>query len=223
MTLFQRISGSMIVINDGSRDGTGAILDRLAREIPELRVIHQPNGGHGSAVLTGYRAAIDSPTDYVFQTDSDDQFRPEDFWKLWEARGQSPFICGYRKERQDARTRLFITKVVVVLNFVLFGAWMRDSNVPYRLMKASYLDRLLHLVPSGVFAPNIFLSVLAVKSGSRLLEIPIRHEDRKTGTVSILRWKLLKVCFRCARELFVFRVKTFGNREELARLKAQYA
>src|SRR5690349_8698066 len=64
---------TMIVVDDGSTDGTSAVLDRLAPGAPPLRVIHQPNAGHGAAICAGYNAAISERFDWIFQTDSDGQ------------------------------------------------------------------------------------------------------------------------------------------------------
>src|SRR5215469_13694921 len=55
-----------IVVNDGSKDGTGGILDNLAAREPKLEVIHQANGGHGAALLRGYREAVDRNAQWVF-------------------------------------------------------------------------------------------------------------------------------------------------------------
>jgi glycosyltransferase involved in cell wall biosynthesis len=68
----------LIVVNDGSRDNTGKILDEIQPQYPKLIVVHQPNGGHGNAVVHAYRKAVEIGAEYVFQTDSDDQFIPED-------------------------------------------------------------------------------------------------------------------------------------------------
>ena len=104
---FPTDSTRLIVVNDGSRDKTGAILDSIKSRYPKLMVVHQPNGGHGNAVVNGYRQAVAIDSEYVFQTDSDDQFVTEDFRKLWAKRNDSPFILGYREERFDAPARLY--------------------------------------------------------------------------------------------------------------------
>lgn len=220
---FEKIPGLMVVVNDGSKDSTGQILKGLSDEFSHLKVITQSNAGHGAAVLRGYREAVALNSDFTFQTDSDDQFRPDDFWKLWERRDQSNFITGYRQAREDALHRKVITKVVIFLNSLLFGVFLKDANVPYRLIRTNYLRDLLFLLPNDVFAPNIFLTVLAKKSGSRLFEIPISHEDRKTGEVSIIKWNLLKACFRCTKELLLFRISVLTNRSSLKSLKSRYA
>lgn len=207
----------IIVVNDGSKDNTPQILDRLASQLPYLQVIHQVNGGHGNAVLNGYKAASELRSDWVFQVDSDNQFLPDDFPKLWECRTKSKFILGYRARRYDDANRLVITRIVRLINLTLFGVYIVDSNIPYRLIKGDYLPKLLNELPNYPFAPNIFLAVLAKKDGNDLMSIPVTHKERETGQVSIIKWKLLKVCMRTAKELTLF---SLGLKNKLKHLKA---
>ena len=194
----------IILINDGSKDNTKAVLDELSGSLPYLHVVDQKNGGHGKAVLNGYREAVKLGSAWVFQVDSDNQFLPEDFPKLWENRDKSNFILGYRKKRYDEADRLIITRIVIALNAFFFGVYIRDSNIPYRLIKGSYLPELLKALPGEPFAPNIFLSVIAKRDGNNLMNIPVTHKERITGQVSIIKIGLLKACYRTAKELFVF-------------------
>lgn len=194
----------IIVINDGSKDNTAQILDKLSSDLDYLKVVHQVNGGHGNAVLNGYHLAASMQPSWVFQVDSDNQFIPEDFPKLWEKKEQSNFILGYRAKRYDEANRLVITRIVRLINLALFGVYIIDSNIPYRLIKGDYLPKLLKALPHYPFAPNIFLSVLAKRGGNDLMSIPVTHKERETGQVSIIKWKLLKVCFRTAKELAQF-------------------
>jgi glycosyltransferase involved in cell wall biosynthesis len=199
----------IIVVNDGSKDNTPKILDDLKTRLPYLQVVHQKNGGHGNAVLNGYEEAVRQNPEWVFQVDSDNQFLPDDFPKLWEKRTTSDFLMGYRKKRYDEFNRLIITRIVRVLIFLLYRVFVTDSNIPYRLIKGSYLKLLLRDLPGKPFAPNIFLTVMAKKDGNDLKFIPVTHKERETGQVSIIKWKLLKVCFRSAKELlnFAFTIK----------------
>lgn len=194
----------IIVVNDGSKDKTPGILDQVAKKIPALTVVHQQNGGHGNAVLHGYNDAVKLNPEWVFQVDSDNQFLPEDFPKLWEQRSKSNFLLGNRKKRYDDFNRLIITRIVRMLNFLLFGVFIIDANIPYRLIKGDYLARMLKALPDNPFAPNIFLSVMAKKDGNDTMSIPVTHKERETGQVSIIKLKLLKVCIRSARELLSF-------------------
>lgn len=204
LKLFQQGSFKIILINDGSKDNTPAILDKLSAQFPTIEVVHQINGGHGNAVMNGYKKAVSQNPDWIFQTDSDNQFLPKDFIQLWEKREDSKFILGYRKKRNDDANRLVITRIVRMINLLFFGTFILDSNIPYRLMKGDYLAKLIPLVPKDAFAPNIFLSILAKRDGNDIMSIPVTHIERKTGIVSIIQWKLIKVSFRTFRELSRF-------------------
>ena len=196
----------LIVVNDGSRDKTGVILDQIKERYPKLIVVHQPNGGHGNAVANGYQQAVALDSEYVFQTDSDDQFVTDDFSKLWAKRHESPFILGYREERYDAPARLVITRILRWSITLIYGTHIMDSNIPFRLIRGTFLKKLLIQLPVPTpFAPNIFLAVMSKKAGYNTFDIPITHKERQTGTVSILKWKLLKVCIQSFKELAQFR------------------
>ena len=93
----------LLVVDDGSRDETPAILRRLQTELPRLLVHTKPNGGHGPAVRLGYRLALEGGADYVFQTDSDGQTIPDEFWPFWEARHDYDWQTGFRRRRQIQR------------------------------------------------------------------------------------------------------------------------
>lgn len=204
----------LIVINDGSRDNTGAILDQIKSRYPKLMVVHQPNGGHGDAVVNGYRQAVALDSEYIFQTDSDDQFVADDFARIWAKRNESPFILGYREERYDAPARLVITRILRMSIATIYGTYIKDSNIPFRLIRGTFLKKLLAQLPDPVpFAPNIFLAVMAKKSGFDTFDIPITHKERLTGEVSILKWKLLKVCIQSFKELAQFRFE-LGSKVE---------
>lgn len=199
---------TLIVINDGSKDKTGEILDKLKAENSHLTVVHQKNGGHGNAVVNGYKTALKLGSEYVFQTDSDDQFVTGDFDKLWQKRNQSEFILGYREIRHDAKVRLFITRFLRSTISLVYGTFILDSNIPFRLIKGTFLKKLMDQLPEPPpFAPNIFLAVMAKKSGQELFDIPITHRERVSGTVSIVKWNLWKVCIRSFRELLNFRLQ----------------
>lgn len=197
----------LIVVNDGSKDNTGKILDELKPLYPKLVVVHQPNGGHGNAVVHAYRKAVELEAEYIFQTDSDDQFIPEDVKLLWEKRHQSKFILGHREVRHDDPFRLLITRILKYSMFFVYGTFIMDSNIPFRLIEGNFLKKLLVQLPNPVpFAPNIFLAIMAKKAGQELFNIPIVHKERATGEVSIRKMKLLKVCWQSFNELLDFRL-----------------
>lgn len=198
----------ILVIDDGSSDSTHALVESCARADTRIRPIRQKNAGHGAALLIGYTEAIRSGARWIFQVDSDAQFDPSDFKALWKLREHSRFILGERTARSDARHRLWISAVLRTALRLAFGVRLADANIPFRLMRADFLDSLLKILPPGVFAPNIFLSILAARSGENLFSIPVRHFPRAGGQNSLIRWSLVKACLRSVVELASFRLRT---------------
>lgn len=195
-----------ILINDGSRDESPFILDSLAAECPELTVIHQANRGHGEAIRNGYETALKMGPEWIFQTDSDRQFDPRDFERLWERRSEGVFLLGTRTDRDDPPLRKWLSRGNRLALGLLFGVSLRDPNSPFRLMSKEFLESALQRVPGGVFAPNVLITVEAARSGLGWREIPVTHRRRETGVVSIRGWKSAKLAARCLREWLSYRL-----------------
>jgi hypothetical protein len=184
-----------------------------------LRVVSKKQGGHGAAVMDGYRRALDAGPAWVFQTDSDGEIAAGEFRLLWQQREQSPFILGCRRQRQETWTRRGITRGVSWLLWLGWGCHVRDANVPFRLMRARELAALLEDVPADSFAPNIFLSIVAAQHGLDVHSVSVQHRGRQGGSSSLVTWRLLRVCARCARELLAFRF-TASSRASVRRQPA---
>lgn len=208
-----RGNAALLLVDDGSTDGTAEILDDLARENPVLTVIHQPNAGHGRAILRGYRAALETGCEWVFQVDGDGQFDAADFSLLWTCTGRSTFVLGARKHRRDRYYRVALSAAHCVLLRWLFKTEIADPNIPFRLMRASLLAALLKNIPETVFAPNVFLAILASRCGQDPCNVPVRHRARATGTASIRPARLLRIMVRCLTELIRFRRGAFSRFE----------
>jgi glycosyltransferase involved in cell wall biosynthesis len=192
----------LVVVDDGSRDRTGAILDELARDEPRLHVVHKANGGHGRALRTGLDAASG---EYVFLIDSDRQIPLTAFPPLWEAARTRDGAFGIRKKRNDAQLRLVLTKVIRSLLRPLVGVTIYDANVPFKIVRHSAWAAAKPLIPEDTLAPSLFLAIFMFRMGYDVATIEVPHKDRETGTVSIRRWKLFKFCARAFRQLLAFR------------------
>ena len=190
----------MIVVDDGSRDSTGAILDRLAAGDGRVRVIHQANGGHGRAL----RAGLDEARgEYLFLIDSDRQIPLDAFQALWRAGRGRDAALGIRTKRQDPWLRLVLTRVIRTTLRVL-GMPLRDANCPFKVLRRSVWQTARKFMPPETLAPSLFLALFIQRRGLDYVEVEVPHRERTTGVVSIRRWKLLKFCTRSFFQLLVF-------------------
>ena len=183
----------LVIIDDGSRDRTFSILQDATASRPLLCPITKPNGGHGAAVLYGYRSALNHGADYVFQTDSDGQTLPEEFEPFWAQRESYDMVIGWRKERQDGASRVFVTKTLKTVIKICFGVTVKDANTPYRLMKTETMRRYIDLIPQDFNLSNVLLSVIYQKKGCSVHYIPITFRPRQCGTNSINMKRIFKI------------------------------
>ncbi|MGA1996569.1 MAG: glycosyltransferase family 2 protein [Bryobacteraceae bacterium] len=207
-----RIPGSeIIVVNDCSTDNTEATLCALEGELPGVRhLLLTRNSGHGRALRAGLEHATQP---YVFQTDSDRQHLPADFWKLWDMRTDHDFVFGIRPQRADGALRIAITNVMRLLNLALWGIWVRDANCPFKLMRREALATVLARIPRDCFIPMVLVSVLARKMNFRIATETVKHLPRKGGTQSLkglVKWT--RISFVCARQLLAIRLYYAINR-----------
>jgi glycosyltransferase involved in cell wall biosynthesis len=202
--VLDRVPGAeLIVVDDGSRDGSGRILDRLAAGDGRIRVIHQQNSGHGGALMTGLSAARGS---HLFLVDSDNQVPLDAFAHSWdEVRRGRDAAFGVRVERHDPGLRLALTRLIRAAIRLLFGVRILDANVPYKLLKRRVWEDARAYIPEGTLAPSLFLSIFAFRRGYDVIEVDVPHRRRATGEASIRRVRLLKFCAKAFRQLIAFR------------------
>lgn len=183
----------LVIANDGSKDNTFEILTQLKSEYKHLVPLNKPNSGHGATVLYLYQYAIKENADYIFQTDSDGQTLPEEFWQMWENRHQYDFNIGTRGGRQDGSSRVFVTKTLRFVVWMMFGVWVKDANTPFRLMKKDRLQAIMEYIPKDYALANVAVSAIAVKKGEKIAWYPITFRPRQGGTNSINMKRIFKI------------------------------
>jgi dolichol-phosphate mannosyltransferase len=184
----------LIVVDDGSRDSTGKLLDDLSAADERITVIHQANGGHGAALLTGLNAARG---EYVFLIDSDRQIPLDNFKSAWtEIMAGRDAVFGVRRRRYDPALRLYLSRVIRHSVNVLFRIRLNDANAPYKLFRRGIWNETRDCVPDGTLAPSLFLAIAAKRRGYNILEIDVTHKERDTGEVTLRHVRLLKFCAR---------------------------
>jgi len=176
-----------LAINDGSKDGTIEILNRLREQLGDrLEVLDRENRGHGQSCLQGYQIALDRKVPYVFQIDSDGQCDPQYFFRFWRNREQFDVIYGHRRKRDDGWRRKLASLVLRSVLLGVAGTWCIDSNVPYRLMRTEILRGRLEQIPVEFFLANVALAVLLRRDKSiRQSNVPIGFRERYGGEPSV--------------------------------------
>ncbi len=175
---------TLLLINDGSKDNTAQILDRLKEENDEIKVIHKTNSGHGQSCVYGYKEALKNGAEWVFQIDSDGQCSPAYFQKVIEQTSQNKVVYGYRKSRDDGFQRFMVSRIVSVFVMLATGVWVADANVPYRFMHRSALENILPKLPTNFYLTNILISTLQQKQVG-IKWVDIHFLDRQGGTPSV--------------------------------------
>jgi glycosyltransferase involved in cell wall biosynthesis len=196
----------LLVVNDGSRDRTGEILDGLVRQFPTLRPLHHPqNRGYGAALRTGFDAARKR---FVFYMDGDGQFDINDLDLLLPlATDDDHIVTGFRIERRDP----FIRR----LNAKLFGGWLvrvmlsvyvRDLNCAFKLIPRKILDSIT-LESTGALI-NAELYGRAVRRGFGIKEVGVHHYPRPAGVQTGAH---LSVIVRAFYDLFRLRRRIIAS------------
>lgn len=183
----------LVIANDGSKDNTYAIMQQLQAKYPLLEPLDKPNSGHGATVLYLYRYAICNKADYIFQTDSDGQTLPEEFWQMWENRNHYDFQIGTRGGRQDGASRVFVTKTLRLVVWLMFHVWVKDANTPFRLLRVDKLKLILEIIPEDYNLANVAVSAIAVRRNYNIGWYPITFRPRQGGVNSINMHRIFKI------------------------------
>ena len=190
----------LVIANDGSKDNTFDIMQQLQKKYPFFVPLDKPNSGHGATVLFLYHYAIDQGANYVFQTDSDGQTRPDEFWQMWENREKYDFQIGTRGGRQDGASRVCVTKTLRLVVWLMFHVWEKDVNTPFRLLKIEKLNPILDIVPKDYNLANVAVSAIAVRWNYKIGWYPITFRPRQGGVNSINMKRIFGIGMKALRD-----------------------
>ncbi len=198
----------VIVVNDGSTDGTREVLEALQGHIPELVTIHHDcNRGYGAAIRTGLGRAH---YDYVFLTDGDGQFDLRELRQAVDLLEEHDMVVGYRSVRRDGWLRSLWGRVWTALVNLLLGLRVRDANCAFKLLPRRLLQ------PGSLRSDGALISAEllfhARESRLRIAQWPVNHYPRRAGRQS---GASLRVVFLAFVELLAFQ-----TRRRSARLQA---
>jgi len=170
----------IIVVNDGSRDETGAIIDRLASEHQEVHAVHHPvNRGYGAALTSGFRAATG---DSIMFMDSDRQFDIADINALLPYVPYYDIVAGYRIQRRDPFYRRLYSKLFGIVVLILFRVHLRDTDCAFKIYRADLLNTIELTTPGALI--NTEMLARSKRRGATIVEVGVNHYPRYAGESS---------------------------------------
>ena len=187
----------IIVVNDGSKDNTKAIVEAIALTDPRVRLITHPvNQGYGAALVTGFEAVT---KDLAFFTDSDGQFNLEDLTPFFSLIEQYDAVLGYRMDRQDTFMRKLNAWGWHFLVTSLFKVEVRDVDCAFKLYRADFFRKNLLETRGAMINAEILYKLK--RTGRTTTEIGVHHYPRTTGKATGAK---PAVILRAMREMFIY-------------------
>lgn len=192
----------LAIANDGSKDNTYEVMARVkdTHELEFFEPLTKPNSGHGATVLYLYQYAINNGANFIFQTDSDGQTDPDEFWQMFEHRHEFDMQIGHRSNREDGSSRVFVTKVLRLVVWMMFHEWVIDANTPFRLMRADRLKSVMQVIPSDFFLSNVAIAAIATKWKYKIQFYPITFRPRQGGVNSINMKRIIKIGWKALHD-----------------------
>ena len=172
----------VIVVDDGSTDGTARVLEELARAVPRLRVVrHEVNRGYGAALRTGFASAT---KDLVFYTDGDGQYDVRELLRLRPLLAEGvDIVNGYKIQRADSWQRKALGAAYNGLAHLLFSIPIRDVDCDFRLLRRRAVEQVELVSSSGSICVELVHKLH--RRGCVFAEVPVRHRARARPFVAL--------------------------------------
>ena len=177
----------IVVVDDGSRDGTATAIEHHSRGDARVRVVqHESNRGYGAALRSGLRHARG---ELVFFTDSDLQFNLAELVKLLAHTESFDIVAGYRAPRRDPLGRRVIAALWGSVVRLLFGLRVRDIDCAFKVFHRRVIEAM-PIASIGAFV-NTEILVRASSAGYRVHQVPVSHRPRRYGRQSGARPRVI--------------------------------
>jgi dolichol-phosphate mannosyltransferase len=187
---------TILVVDDGSPDGTGEIADRLAAELPPVRVLHRARKqGLGRAYLAGFELALDAGADLMMEMDADFSHDPADLGRLLAAAADADLVLGSRYVAGGCvsdwgRVRQLVSRAGSWYARHVLGLPVRDLTGGFKCFRREVLEAIdLATIRSRGYAFQVELTHRAMRAGFRVVELPIVFRDRELGH-SKMSWRI---------------------------------
>jgi dolichol-phosphate mannosyltransferase len=194
----------ILVVDDGSPDGTGQIADRLAAEDDQVRVLHRASKeGLGAAYLHGFQVALEAGYDAIGEMDADGSHLPEQLPSLLAALEHSDLVIGARwipggSVENWPLSRVLLSRGGNLYTRLLLGIDVRDATAGYRVFRRQTLEKIgLEHVQALGYVFQVELAYRTLRLGMTVTEVPIRFVERVRGdskmTPAVARESLVRI------------------------------
>ncbi len=204
----------IIAVDDGSKDRTAEIADRLAAAHPGIvrAVHHEVNRGYGGALRSGFEA---SRYELLCFTDGDRQFRIADVARLTARMAEADHpdvVVGYRIKRADPFIRILYARTYKLANRIFFGLRVKDVDCACKLFRRASLDGVR--VESGGAFFSAELLIRTLNEGRSIVEVGVPHYARTAGSPTGAK---PAVIWRAVKDFWMLRLRLWANRERALR------
>jgi glycosyltransferase involved in cell wall biosynthesis len=204
----------IIAVNDGSKDRTREIADRLAAAHPDVvRVVHHDvNRGYGGALRSGFEA---SRYELLAFTDGDRQFRVADLGRLTARLAQDDrpdVVVGYRIKRADPAIRIVYARTYKLANRIFFGLRARDVDCACKLFRRESLGGVRVESGGAFFSAELLVKIL--KADRTIAEVGVPHYARTAGSPTGAK---PSVIWRAVKDFWSLRLRLWANRSRAMR------
>ena len=206
----KKLPAQLIVAEDGSTDGTKELLSSLRNELPIIVHSYPERKGYAKAAIDALKSCN---SDWVFFSDSDGQYYPVDFWKLWKYHDDFDMIIGRKVHRNERAHRIILAKGFHKLVNWTFGLNLHDADCGFRLIRKEVIRSVIDKIRFLDYSFWAEFSIRTCLEGFKICEVPINHGSRLYGNTQIYKpSKIAAIVIKQFEGLARLYVDTMGDR-----------
>ena len=192
----------LLIVDDNSPDGTGAIADRISSANGRVSVLHRKEkNGLGPAYLAGFNWGFANDFDFLVEMDADGSHRPQDLSKLLDQAQVHDLVIGSRwvaggSIQNWPASRQLISRLGNAYARMMLQAGVKDITAGFRVFRSEFLKQLdLEHIASHGYSFQVEMAYRARKAGGRIIEVPITFVEREIGVSKMSRKIVLEALY----------------------------